>query len=112
MDQANLSAVKKYFLALQENICQALSKEDGQGHFISDNWQREQGGGGCSRNFINGRVIEKGGVNFSHISGDQLPAAATNKHPELQGCHFQALGVSVVIHPVNPYVPTTHFNVR
>lgn len=77
-----------------------------------DKWEREQGGGGCSRVFADGPFIEKAGVNFSHVFGDQLPASATANRPELVGCSWEAFGVSTVIHPQNPYVPTAHANVR
>ncbi|MDU0353377.1 oxygen-dependent coproporphyrinogen oxidase [Paraglaciecola aquimarina] len=108
----NIEKVKKYLLKLQDNICQTLELADGKGHFIEDNWQRELGGGGRTRVLTNGNVIEQGGVNFSHVFGGELPASATAARPELAGRSFQAVGVSLVIHPKNPYVPTTHANVR
>ncbi len=108
----NLEKVKKYLLKLQDNICQTLELADGKGTFIEDNWQREQGGGGRTRVLTNGNVFEQGGVNFSHVHGGELPASATAARPELAGRSFQAVGVSLVIHPHNPYVPTTHANVR
>ena len=104
--------VKAYLLALQDNICQTLELVDGKGHFEEDTWQRAEGGGGRSRVIKNGAVIEQGGVNFSHVNGEQLPASATASRPELAGRSFQAMGVSLVIHPHNPYVPTSHANVR
>ena len=107
-----IAQVKQYLLSLQENICQTLELVDGQGHFKQDEWQREQGGGGRSRVLKNGAVIEQGGVNFSHVHGDAMPASATAARPELAGRSFQAMGVSLVIHPHNPYVPTSHANVR
>lgn len=106
------SAVKYYLQQLQDNICSALQAEDGEGVFHEDSWQREGGGGGRSRVMSNGAVIEQGGVNFSHVYGDQLPASATASRPELAGRSFEAMGVSLVIHPRNPYVPTSHANVR
>ena len=106
------SAVKTYLLALQDIICTALQEEDGGATFHEDTWQREGGGGGRSRVLKNGAVIEQGGVNFSHVFGDQLPASATAARPELAGRSFEAMGVSLVIHPHNPYVPTSHANVR
>lgn len=112
MSQPNIESIKSYLLTLQDNICHALELEDGSGHFEEDSWQREQGGGGRSRVLENGAVFEKAGVNFSHVYGDNLPASATAHRPELAGRHFTALGVSLVIHPSNPYVPTTHFNIR
>ena len=107
----NIEAVKEYLLALQDNICEQLSAEDGC-EFTEENWDREQGGGGRTRVLADGNLIEKGGVNFSHVFGDQLPASATASRPELAGRSFQAMGVSLVIHPKNPYVPTSHANVR
>ena len=108
----NIEAVKQYLLALQDDICMQLAEEDGGATFTEENWDREQGGGGRTRVMVNGAVIEKGGVNFSHVFGDQLPASATANRPELAGRSFQAMGVSLVIHPHNPYVPTSHANVR
>ena len=108
----NIDAVKQYLLALQDDICKQLAEEDGGATFTEANWDREQGGGGRTRVMANGAVIEKGGVNFSHVFGDQLPASATANRPELAGRSFQAMGVSLVIHPHNPYVPTSHANVR
>ncbi|WP_158965361.1 oxygen-dependent coproporphyrinogen oxidase [Paraglaciecola sp. L3A3] len=108
----NIEKVKKYLLKLQDNICQTLELVDGKGHFIEDNWQRELGGGGRTRVITKGNIIEQGGVNFSHVFGGELPASATAARPELAGRSFQAVGVSLVIHPRNPFVPTTHANVR
>ncbi|MEP1385282.1 MAG: oxygen-dependent coproporphyrinogen oxidase [Paraglaciecola sp.] len=109
---SNIEKVKQYLLSLQDNICQTLELADGKGSFAEDNWQRELGGGGRTRVLTNGNVIEQGGVNFSHVFGGELPASATAARPELAGRSFQAMGVSLVIHPHNPYVPTTHANVR
>lgn len=106
------TAVKDYLLNLQNNICTALSTADGSAEFIADVWQREEGGGGESRVLADGAVFEKAGVNFSHIHGNTLPPSASARNPELAGRSFEALGVSLVIHPQNPYVPTTHANVR
>jgi len=108
----DIEAVKKYLLQLQQNICQALEQEDGGKAFIEDEWQREQGGGGKSCVLADGQVFESAGINFSHVFGDALPASATAHRPELAGRSFQAMGVSLVIHPKNPYVPTSHANVR
>jgi len=109
----NIEAVKQYLLSLQDDICKQLEEEDGQASFTEEVWDRgEQKGGGRTRVMTNGAVIEKGGVNFSHVYGDQLPASATASRPELAGRSFQAMGVSLVIHPNNPYVPTSHANVR
>jgi len=106
-----LEAVKTWLLSLQDSICASLSAIDG-GQFAEDNWQREAGGGGRTRVLENGTVIEKGGVNFSHVYGDAMPASATAHRPELAGRRFNAMGVSLVIHPRNPYAPTSHANVR
>lgn len=108
----DIEAVKYYLLQLQQNICDALQQEDGEKTFIADEWQREQGGGGCSCVLADGGVFESAGINFSHVFGDGLPASATAHRPELAGRSFQAMGVSLVIHPKNPYVPTSHANVR
>ncbi len=106
------SAVKAFLMQLQNNICQALEQLDGSATFAEDSWQREQGGGGRSRVLTQGAVFEQAGVNFSHVTGEQMPASATAHRPELAGRSFEAMGVSLVIHPLNPYVPTTHANVR
>jgi coproporphyrinogen III oxidase len=107
-----IDAVKRYLLQLQDDICAALAQEDGGAGFITDEWQRPQGGGGRSRVLSDGAVFEKGGVNFSHVMGDNLPPSASAARPELAGRSYQAMGVSLVIHPRNPYVPTSHANVR
>ncbi len=107
-----MKAVKTYLLNLQDNICQALERADGQGRFTEDTWERPQGGGGRSRVLKQGALIEQGGINFSHVFGDKLPPSATATRPELAGCGFEAMGVSLVMHPHNPYVPTVHMNVR
>lgn len=108
----DIAAVKNYLLGLQDRICIMLEAEDGEATFRTDEWVRDEGGGGRSRVMENGRVIEKGGVLFSHVHIAQMPASATAHRPELAGCKAQALGVSLVIHPKNPYVPTSHANVR
>jgi coproporphyrinogen III oxidase len=106
-------AVHEYLLKLQETICNGLAAEDGKEDFIIDKWERESGGGGgITRVLSNGAVFEQAGVNFSHVQGDKLPASATAHRPELAGRNFEAMGVSLVIHPHNPYVPTSHANVR
>lgn len=112
MSQVDKLAVKRYLLDLQDRICAALEQADGGGRFQEDSWEREEGGGGRSRVLCDGAVIEKGGVNFSHVMGSQMPASATAHRPELAGRSFEAMGVSLVIHPHNPYVPTSHANVR
>lgn len=118
-NQCDVAAVKAYLLDLQDRICAAIEQQDGQAKFVEDAWTRDKPegtsqllGSGRTRVLANGAVIEKGGVNFSHVTGQQLPAAATANRPELAGRSFQALGVSLVIHPNNPYVPTSHANVR
>ncbi|GAA0372821.1 oxygen-dependent coproporphyrinogen oxidase [Bowmanella denitrificans] len=112
MSQINLDQVKQFLLGLQNSICQTLELVDGKGNFVEDNWQRQEGGGGRTRVMRKGQVIEQGGVNFSHVFGQQLPPSATAARPELAGRSFQAMGVSLVIHPHNPFVPTSHANVR
>ncbi len=106
------TAVKEYLQNLQDRICTALSKVDGSAEFVADRWQRPEGGGGDTRILEGGRVIEKGGVGFSHIFGENMPASATARRPELAGRSYEAMGVSLVIHPRNPYAPTSHANVR
>lgn len=114
----DIQAVQQYLKMLQQSICDHLQKEEqecnGSNHavFMRDCWEHPEGGGGITQILQSGQVIERGGVNFSHVHGCMLPPAATAKRPELQGCRFQAMGVSVVTHPKNPYVPTAHFNVR
>ena len=97
---------------LQDRILDAFLSEDPTAAVAEDVWERSGGGGGLTRVVTDGDVIERGGVNFSHVYGDTLPPAATAQRPELAGCAFCALGVSVVVHPLNPYVPTSHCNVR
>ena len=111
MHDTAIDDVKRYLLALQDDICEQLQRVDG-GRFVEDAWQREEGGGGRSRVLENGAVIEKGGVNFSHVFGSTLPPSATAHRPELAGRKWQAMGVSLVIHPRNPHAPTSHANVR
>ena len=112
-DSPDITAVKDFLLTLQENICNDLEQEDGDTQFIKDEWQRESGmGGGLTRVLTNGNVFEQAGVNFSHVFGDKLPTSATANRPELEGRSFQAMGVSLVIHPKNPHIPTSHANVR
>jgi len=112
MSLPDIEVVKTYLLQLQQNICDALTKEDGGKTFEVDEWQRELGGGGKSCVLADGDVFESAGINFSHVFGGKLPASATAHRPELAGRSFQALGVSLVIHPKNPYIPTSHANVR
>lgn len=112
MSTPDIQAVKDYLMDLQNRICAELEAEDGQAHFIEDDWQREQGGGGRTRVLTDGAVFEQAGVNFSEVYGAQMPASATAHRPELAGRNFHAMGVSLVIHPNNPYIPTSHANVR
>ena len=105
-------AIKAYLLDLQDRICAGIAREDGVADFMEEDWQREAGGGGRSRVLEGGEVFEKAGVNFSHVHGEGLPKSATAHRPELEGRSFQAMGVSLVIHPRNPMVPTSHANVR
>ncbi|MBI3773696.1 MAG: oxygen-dependent coproporphyrinogen oxidase [Gammaproteobacteria bacterium] len=112
MSSPNVNAVKDYLLGMQQEICRQLEEEDGGARFIEDAWEREQGGGGRTRVLTDGAVFEQAGVNFSHVFGNKLPASATAHRPELAGRNFQAMGVSLVIHPRNPYIPTSHANVR
>jgi len=119
MQAPDIQAVKDYLLALQDSICDQLSEEDGTGIFEEDSWTRTPSpnapvmhSGGRTRLIVDGTVIEQGGVNFSDVRGDKMPGSATAHRPELAGRSFQAMGVSLVIHPKNPYVPTSHANVR
>ena len=109
----DVTAVRSYLLSLQDSICAALESEDSGARFREDLWDRPaNGGGGRTRVLAEGNVFEKAGVAFSHVRGTQLPPSATAHRPELAGCPWEALGVSLVIHPRNPYVPTSHANVR
>ncbi len=112
MNINDIDRIKKYLLHLQDNICQTLETVEPEVRFIEDNWKRAEGGGGRTRVLSGGKVFEQGGVNFSHVFGDKLPASATAARPELAHRKFQAMGVSLVMHPHNPYVPTSHANVR
>lgn len=107
-----VASVKAYLVDLQNRICQFAEAEDGKEKFIQDEWEHDEGGGGITKVLALGNVIEKAGVNFSHVYGKNLPPAATLRRPHLTGASFQALGVSVVMHPLNPYIPTSHLNVR
>lgn len=107
-----LLKISDYLLSLQSSICQLLEQEEQGKHFIENRWTHAAGGGGITRILEKGTVIEKAGVNFSHVQGQELPKAAILRRPDLAQCPFEALGVSTVIHPQNPYVPTAHANVR
>ncbi len=108
----DIRAIKDYLLTLQTQLCQAIQAFEPSARFIQDPWQRPEGGGGISCILRHGSVFESAGVNFSHVAGGTLPASASSQRLEIAGCRFEALGVSSVIHPSNPYVPTTHMNVR
>ena len=112
MSHPDINAVKDYLLNLQDAICNGLAEVDGKESFVEDAWTREAGGGGRTRVLSNGAVFEQGGVAFSHVFGKDLPPSATAHRPELAGRSWQAMGVSLVIHPQNPFVPTSHANVR
>jgi coproporphyrinogen III oxidase len=111
-EQPDPQAVEHYLLDLQDRICAALEAEDGGARFREDSWERTGGGGGRSRVLQQGKCFEQGGINFSNVFGDKLPPSATAGRPELTDRSFQAMGVSLVIHPWNPYVPTSHANLR
>ena len=108
----DVSAVETYLTTLQSRICERLELIDQSAGFATESWDRPEGGGGISRVLADGDVIEKGGVNFSHVVGSSMPASETQHRPELAGRSFRALGVSLVIHPRNPHAPTSHANVR
>ena len=105
-------AVRHYLTELQQSITDALRERDPAIDYLEDAWQRPEGGGGESRVFSDGAVFEKAGVNFSHILGSSLPASASQRRADIAGRRWEAMGVSLVIHPHNPYVPTSHANVR
>jgi coproporphyrinogen III oxidase len=107
----NVTTARDYFLGLQAQIVSALEALDGQA-FRRDEWTRPEGGGGVSRLIEEGNVLERGGVNFSHVTGERLPPAATAAHPGIAGRAWEAMGVSLVLHPRNPHAPTVHLNVR
>ena len=111
-DQPDITPVRQFLMALQDRICAAVEGLDGQARFVEDTWQRTEGGGGRSRVLKQGGVFEQAGIGFSEVRGDTLPASATAHRPELAGAPWQAVGVSLVFHPRNPYIPTTHMNVR
>ncbi|MBQ0759780.1 MAG: oxygen-dependent coproporphyrinogen oxidase [Zhongshania sp.] len=107
MKNVDIAAVKWFLLSLQDRICDQLAAVDGEAQFVEDDWGR-----GRSRVITDGAVFEKGGVNFSHVQGDAMPGSASAHRPELAGRSYQAMGVSLVMHPQNPYIPTSHANVR
>ena len=110
--QPDTQAIKSFLLGLQDRICAGMEAEDGKATFMEDSWDREGGGGGRTRVLTDGAVFEQAGINFSHVFGEGLPASATAHRPELAGRTYEAMGVSLVIHPHNPYAPTSHANVR
>ena len=112
MQDIPLEQVKQYLSELQDRICQAIEQVDGRARFREDPWTRPDGGGGRTRVLRDGAVFEQAGIGFSHVHGSNLPPTASERRPELAGRSFQAMGVSLVFHPRNPYVPTTHANVR
>ena len=112
MTISTVEEVREFFRNLQDQICSALERTDGKTLFTEDTWTHHNGGGGRTRILCQGALFEQAGVNFSHVRGDQLPTAATVHRPTLAGCKYEAMGVSLVIHPLNPYVPTAHMNVR
>ena len=112
MEKNNPERVRDYLLGLQDHISTAIEQSDGSGRFREDRWNRPEGGGGCSRVMEEGDVFEKAGINFSDVEGSGLPPSATAARPQLAGAPFRAMGVSLVFHPNNPHVPTTHMNVR
>jgi coproporphyrinogen III oxidase len=109
---SNIDQVKAYLQKLQDHLCAEIELLDGAANFKRDPWQRPAGGGGESRVLSGGGIFEQAGVGFSHVFGNEMPPSATKHRPELAGKQFQAVGVSLVLHPVNPYVPTTHANFR
>ena len=112
MNAVSAEAVKAFLIQLQTNVCQELEELDGRARFAADSWKREEGGGGTSKVLTKGALFEQAGVNFSHVAGAKMPASAAAHRPELAGRSFEAMGVSLVIHPTNPHIPTTHANVR
>ena len=108
----NPELVRSYLIGLQDRLCGLIEEVDGKAKYITDEWTRAEGGGGRTRVISGGTVMEKGGVAFSDVRGSKLPPSATHSRPELAGRGFRAMGVSVVHHPLNPYAPTSHMNVR
>jgi coproporphyrinogen III oxidase len=112
MSNPDIKAVEAYLRSLQLDICSSLEDADGKETFRKDQWDRPGGGGGISRVMVGGGIFEQAGVGFSHVFGNEMPPSATKSRPELAGKSFQAMGVSLVLHPRNPYIPTTHANFR
>ncbi len=111
MTEAYKKQVKEFLLDWQKRLCNDFAKIDGKG-FIEDTWEHKTGGGGISKVLVDGNVFERAGVNFSHVMGNNLPKTATLSRPQLEGASFEAMGVSLVIHPKNPFAPTSHANLR
>tara|TARA_Y100001954_G_scaffold213108_1_gene241421 strand:+ start:9506 stop:10450 length:945 start_codon:yes stop_codon:yes gene_type:complete len=112
IDGLSLDTIEEALHQIQESICAMVVQADPEGYFKEDRWERPGAGGGRTRIFEHGKVFEKGGVNFSRVSGNRLPPSATAKNKMLEGRSYEAMGVSVVLHPTNPFIPTSHFNVR
>ena len=112
MRSPHIPQLETFLTGLQDRICTALETADGAARFREDQWQRQEGGGGKTRVISDGDFLEKGGVNFSLVQGSTLPPSATVRRPELAGSPFTALGLSLVLHPRNPYVPIVHMNYR
>ena len=108
----DIAVVRDYLTGLQDRICTAIETADGSAKFVEDAWTRNEGGGGRTRVLRDGAVFEQAGIGFSDVSGTRLPASASAARPELAGTSWRAVGVSLVFHPRNPYLPTTHANVR
>lgn len=112
LNTVDSDAVHAFLKDFHDSLCKKLETLDGQAHFIDDAWTRKEGGGGLTRILTNGGLFEKAGVAFSQVNGTSLPPSASAHRPELAGRQWQAMGVSLVLHPQNPYVPTAHANVR
>jgi coproporphyrinogen III oxidase len=111
-ESPNISSIEQWLTSFQDSVCDSLEGRDGSAKFIEDKWERTGFGFGRTKIMSQGAVFEQAGVNFSSVKGEALPPAATAKRPELVGRSFRAMGVSIVVHPNNPYVPTTHANLR
>ena len=111
-DSVDSEAVQSFLTLFHNTFCQQLEALDGKGKFIDDAWSREEGGGGLTRIMTDGALFEKAGVAFSRVNGIALPPSASAHRPELAGRGWEAMGVSLVLHPLNPYIPTMHANVR